>query len=231
VRRAHFLRANHGAKLPDLLIAIDTETDAVPIGPGAVDAVLRFGWLAISARHRGLRWTPPRWHRFTTPDEAWDVIEAAIPDGWTARLVAHNAGFDARVLHMWSALPARGWTCRGAVIEDPPTIVRWRKGRRGIVLLDSLNWYRASPLVPPSDSDPGAARLALEPGDFMVRVPTLVIWGEDDAALLTGCLEGLEACVPRLRVVRVPGASHWIVHERPDLVCSEIERFVRSPGV
>ena len=143
MRRAHFLRANHGAKLPDLLIAIDTETDAVPIGPGAVDAVLRFGWLAISARHRGLRWTPPRWHRFTTPDEAWDVIEAAIPDGWTARLVAHNAGFDARVLHMWSALPARGWTCRGAVIEDPPTIVRWRKGRRGIVLLDSLNWYRA----------------------------------------------------------------------------------------
>ena len=25
---------------------------------------------------------------------------------------------------------------------------------------------------------------------------------------------------------RVPGASHWIVHEKPDLVCSEIERFV-----
>jgi len=98
-------------------------------------------------------------------------------------------------------------------------------------LTGALNWYRASPLVPPSDSDPGAARLALEPGDFMVRVPTLVIWGEDDAALLTGCLEGLEACVPQLRVVRVPGASHWIVHERPDLVCSEIERFVRSPGV
>jgi len=32
--------------------------------------------------------------------------------------------------------------------------------------------------------------------------------------------------VPDLRVVRVPGASHWIVHERPDLVCSEIEHFV-----
>jgi pimeloyl-ACP methyl ester carboxylesterase len=93
-------------------------------------------------------------------------------------------------------------------------------------LTGGLNWYRASPLYPPSPADPGAARLALEAKDFMVRVPTLVIWGEADRALLTGCLEGLEACVPDLRVVRVPGASHWIIHEQPERVCSEIERFV-----
>ncbi len=98
-------------------------------------------------------------------------------------------------------------------------------------LTGGLNWYRASPLYPPSDADPGARKLSLVADDFKVRVPTLVIWGEDDAALLTGCLDGLEACVPQLRVVRVPGASHWIVHERPERVCSEIERFVRSPGV
>jgi len=93
-------------------------------------------------------------------------------------------------------------------------------------LTASLNWYRASPLYPPSAADPGACRLRLEAKDFVVKVPTLVIWGEADRALLPGCLEGLEECVPDLRVVRVPGASHWIVHERPDLVCSEIERFV-----
>ena len=98
-------------------------------------------------------------------------------------------------------------------------------------LTGSLNWYRASPLYPPSDADPGAAKLALEARDFMVRVPTLVIWGEEDKALLTGCLDGLEVCVPQLRVVRVPGASHWIVHERLDLVCSEIERFAAAARV
>lgn len=98
-------------------------------------------------------------------------------------------------------------------------------------LTGSLNWYRASPLYPPSNGDPGAAKLALEPRDFMVRVPTLVIWGEEDKALLTGCLDGLEACVPELRVLRVPGATHWIVHERLDLVCSEIERFTTASRV
>ena len=95
-------------------------------------------------------------------------------------------------------------------------------------LTGSLNWYRASPLYPPTAADPGAARLRLEAKDFLVKVPTLVIWGEADKALLPGCLEGLEQCVPDLRLMRVPEASHWIVHERPDLVCSEIERFVGS---
>jgi pimeloyl-ACP methyl ester carboxylesterase len=32
------------------------------------------------------------------------------------------------------------------------------------------------------------------------------------------------------KVVRVPECSHWIVHERPDLVCSEIESFVSAKG-
>jgi pimeloyl-ACP methyl ester carboxylesterase len=93
-------------------------------------------------------------------------------------------------------------------------------------LTGSLNWYRASPLYPPTEADPGASRLRLEAKDFRVKVPTLVIWGEADKALLPGCLEGLGECVPDLRVVRVPSASHWIVHERPDLVCGEIERFI-----
>jgi len=93
-------------------------------------------------------------------------------------------------------------------------------------LTGGLNYYRASPLYPPTVDDPGATKLQLKPEDFRVRVPTLVLWGERDTALLTGCIEGLEACVPDLKLVRVPDASHWIVHEKADLVCREIEAFV-----
>jgi pimeloyl-ACP methyl ester carboxylesterase len=62
----------------------------------------------------------------------------------------------------------------------------------------------------------------------MVRVPTLVLWGEKDTALLTGLLDGLDRCIPDLRIVRAPDASHWIVHEKPELVCSEIAGFVKA---
>jgi pimeloyl-ACP methyl ester carboxylesterase len=95
-------------------------------------------------------------------------------------------------------------------------------------LTGGLNYYRASPMYPPTQDDPGAKKLQLKAGDFMVRVPTLVLWGDRDTALLPGCVEGLEECVPDLKVVRAPDASHWIVHEKPDLVCSEIEKFVAA---
>jgi len=95
-------------------------------------------------------------------------------------------------------------------------------------LTGALNYYRASPLYPPADGDAGAKKLLFKPEDFMVRVPTLVLWGERDTALLAGCLEGLGELVPDLKLVRVPDASHWIVHEKPDLVCSEIEKFARE---
>jgi pimeloyl-ACP methyl ester carboxylesterase len=95
-------------------------------------------------------------------------------------------------------------------------------------LTGGLNYYRASPMVPPSAEDPGAKKLQLKPEDFVVRVPTLVVWGERDTALLPGCLEGLDAVVPDLKLVRVPDATHWIARERTDLVIREIEAFTES---
>ena len=92
-------------------------------------------------------------------------------------------------------------------------------------LTGGLNYYRASPLYPPTADDSGPRKLQLKPEDFVVRVPTLVLWGERDPALLTGCLDGLEALVPDLKLVRVPEATHWIARERTERVIAEIEAF------
>lgn len=90
----------------------------------------------------------------------------------------------------------------------------------------SLNFYRATPLHPPTPAEPGAASLQLDPAAFTVRVPTLVIWGERDTALLPGLLDGLEALVPQLTLKRIPDASHWVIHERPEEVNRMIREFV-----
>ncbi len=89
-----------------------------------------------------------------------------------------------------------------------------------------LNWYRASPLRPPEAASDAVNTLDLPDALVRVRVPTTVLWGEADHALLPGLVEGLEAWVEPLTLVRVPGASHWIVHERPALVAETIARLV-----
>ena len=79
----------------------------------------------------------------------------------------------------------------------------------------ALNYYRASPLRPGGDE---LARIELPDSVVQVRVPTTVVWGMNDASLRPGLVDGLEQWVSPLQVLRVPDASHWIVHERPDVV-------------
>lgn len=99
----------------------------------------------------------------------------------------------------------------------------WSLGLRG-----GCNYYRASPLKPPTRDGTPSPIDTLELPDALVtvRVPTLVLWGEGDVALLPALLDGLDRWVPGVEIVRVPDATHWIVHERPGFVAAEIERFV-----
>ena len=89
-----------------------------------------------------------------------------------------------------------------------------------------LNWYRAAGVGPPAADGTPARPPRADPARLIVRVPTLVIWGERDHALLTGNLVGLERFVPDLRIERVPDGSHWVVHEQPELVNRLIRDFV-----
>lgn len=115
-----------------------------------------------------------------------------------------------------SARVGGGWLTEA--VRDQYRAV-WRAGLTG-----GCNYYRASPLRPPHGADAAVMKIELPPATLTSRVPTLVIWGEDDVALPVGILDGLDAFVRDLRVVRVPGASHWIIHERPALISAEIER-------
>jgi pimeloyl-ACP methyl ester carboxylesterase len=92
-------------------------------------------------------------------------------------------------------------------------------------LTGSLNYYRASPLYP-REPDAAEPLPQPDPGVFHVRVPTLVIWGERDEALLTGNLDALEQHVDELRIERIPQGSHWVVHEQPGRVARLIRDFV-----
>ena len=84
---------------------------------------------------------------------------------------------------------------------------------------------RRSPLRPGA---PDLQRLELPASVVQVSVPTTIVWGLNDHALLPGLLDGLEQWVPALRVRRVADASHWIVHEQPEVVRDAIVAALRG---
>jgi len=99
----------------------------------------------------------------------------------------------------------------------------WRAGLTG-----GCNLYRASPLRPARPGDPAAAAVTLPPEILTVLLPTLVLWAMDDIALPPALIDGLADYVPNMQLERVPGASHWIVHEQPGVVTRAIADFVRQ---
>lgn len=96
----------------------------------------------------------------------------------------------------------------------------WSAGLTG-----ACNLYRVTPLKPAMPGQPAAEFPPIPRERLTVDAPTLVLWALDDTALLPGLLEGLEDYVPKLEIEKVPGATHWIVHEQPQFVAARIEAF------
>jgi pimeloyl-ACP methyl ester carboxylesterase len=94
-----------------------------------------------------------------------------------------------------------------------------------------LNWYRASPVVVPP---PG---ITLPIPDWVlkpfakIRVPTLVVWGMRDKALLPVQLDGLDQLVEQLSIERIPAAGHFAPWEAPDAVAGALAPFLERDRV
>jgi pimeloyl-ACP methyl ester carboxylesterase len=71
-----------------------------------------------------------------------------------------------------------------------------------------INWYRAAMRVPGKMAGPWP----------VIETPTLIVWGEEDAALGIELLDGTDAYVRDLTIKRLPGVSHWVQQEAPEKV-------------
>jgi pimeloyl-ACP methyl ester carboxylesterase len=115
--------------------------------------------------------------------------------------------------------------------EDKATYIKaWSQPG---ALTGGLNYYRASRVGPPAPPQM-AVEIGASSTDFglnqdasMVKVPSLVIWGEKDTALTIGNLDGLNEYVPQLTIKRVPDGSHWVIHEKPAEVNGYIREFMQ----
>ena len=93
-----------------------------------------------------------------------------------------------------------------------------------------LNWYRGSPMIVPESGAPRQDFAITQSmrEKYHLSMPHLLIWGEDDTALLGESREDLPLFCDELQVQLVANASHWILHERPELVAELMKKFLQG---
>lgn len=96
-------------------------------------------------------------------------------------------------------------------------LARWRSPGAPAAM---AAWYKAAPFALDGEMPGWTATERLR-----IDVPTLVLWGMQDTALLPVLLDGLPALVRDLDVVRIADAGHGVIHQQPDRVAAEIRRF------
>ncbi len=166
---------------------------------------------------------PVTFQRAIIEDPAQRKASAYIPklkaEGAEERLAEDDY---ARLLNMME-----GFSACPFMDDDKRAAYRAAWSRPG-ALTAMLNWYRTSPVVVPAEGEKPdeVPLLQIDPEAVRVRMPHLVIWGEEDAALRPSVLEGLGDHVDDLRKVFVPGAGHWVLHEKPQKVAELMEAFL-----
>jgi pimeloyl-ACP methyl ester carboxylesterase len=89
-----------------------------------------------------------------------------------------------------------------------------------------LNWYRAAKVtVPPPGITVPLPDLLLRAFP-KIQVPTLVVWGMKDSALLPLQLDGLDSLVEDLTIVRLPAVGHFAPWEAGEQVAAALEPFL-----
>jgi len=91
-----------------------------------------------------------------------------------------------------------------------------------------LNWYRASPLQVPKSGESGQ-ELAITDAmreKYKISMPHLLLWGLQDVALLPEAREDLGEFAGDLTMKENDTAGHWILHEEPKWVATQINEFL-----
>lgn len=146
MRFAHYLRQNERDEIPSQFVCVDTETKPTKHPDGSETDRLWFGWACYQrARLRG-EWCDPEWYRFERREDFWRWMLTKTRSKTTLYLFCHNTNFDLPVLGAFTVTRKMRMKLKSAIIDAPPTILKWEYRKATIKFLDTLNFWRV-PLV------------------------------------------------------------------------------------
>tara|TARA_Y100000310_G_C20701625_1_gene830504 strand:+ start:1920 stop:3719 length:1800 start_codon:yes stop_codon:yes gene_type:complete len=146
MRIAHWLRPNAKTELPTNLVFVDTETKPVQVADNREAHSLWFGE-ACHVRiqeQRGREYRTESYFHFENPLDFWDWIAYLNREGSKLYIFAHNWNFDGAILRTASILREIGYDTLQYINGKPPFILRLKRDKRFLALIDTLNYFQSS---------------------------------------------------------------------------------------
>jgi len=153
---------------------------------------------------------------FAQLKKSWYVLFFQIP-GLPEKMFSRN---DAAAV----GEAIRGSSSNPELFPDEVIGVYQRNAAQPGALTAMINYYRA--LI-----RGGGMRRQQQQGFPMIRVPTLMVWGEDDVALTKETTYATGDFVENLTIRYLPHVSHWVQQDAPEAVNGMMAAFLKDEPV
>lgn len=157
-----------------------------------------------------------------------NVFDRVLKDGWRQKLKSWYVAFFQLPWLPEAQLKARkGHGLTDILASQSPNFspAALETYRRNILKPGAatamINYYRANAVTLSNPRQPSAK----------LKTPTLLVWGDADFALDASLAQGNEAYVEDFTLARLPGISHWVLHDAPDAVTSAITEWAEAKGL
>ena len=143
-RHAHVLKTNASCETPVNITFFDVETDQIKSKDREVIQRFKLGWACHVKRDKFRRTLGKSWYEIKHDREFWAWLDGRVQKQTRMYLISHNIVFDFTVLKGFRHLIELGWEVKSFFSQSKTTIMKLRKGKRTIMILDNLNFFKLS---------------------------------------------------------------------------------------
>lgn len=137
----HILKPTKTQKLPTRLIFLDTESHLIPSGPGRTVHELKLGIAQLYTRVGDYGLEIKSESVFTDNQTFFSFLDKILRGNKTFYLIAHNIIYDMAIIDAFRELPKIGFTLGSLYSKGQVTILRWRKGKTRLIIVDNGNFF------------------------------------------------------------------------------------------
>src|SRR5271154_4038533 len=140
--RAHYIRKNEQARIPQRFVCLDAEADRKFDSKGETQTwSLAVGAFMTWPKNRPVEISTSR---FSTPLDLWSAISDFTRKGRRTVVYAHNLNYDLRISQALSLLPKLGWTLVDMRLDGRGSWSKWTREKASMNLCDSASIFPVS---------------------------------------------------------------------------------------